>query len=158
MWYRRRSSGRQLKVQVELKKGSPVGTDMGSGPGHRHTSLCCRYRNVQFKHQPGHTAADSTRIHQAAETSECWRNRAESTSVWRHTGAPVTADGSTETLFIRSHMPARSHTKFSWSAPPPEVSAVVSLFAQKHSLNLHSALWNVNVPDGSQMMCLFDFF
>lgn len=129
----------QPKVQVEQKKGSPVGTKMGSSPGHMHTSLCCRYSSAQFKHQPGHSCRLGSHLSSSWNkwllTQPCWVN----TRLTTHTGCPVCRLWQHRNTFICSHMPPRSHTEFSRSVPSPGVSSVVSLFAQKHCVNLHSA-------------------
>lgn len=79
----------QPKVQVEQKKGSPVGTKMGSSPGHMHTSLCCRYSSAQFKHQPGHSCRLGSHLSSSWNkwllTQPCWVN----TRLTTHTGCPV---------------------------------------------------------------------
>lgn len=85
------------------------------------------------------TAADSAHIYRAAETSDCWRNCAESICRQHTQGVQSAAYSNTETLFIGSHMPPLSHTEFNKSFPSPAVG--VSLFAQKHCVNLRSALW-----------------
>lgn len=56
------------------------------------------------------TAADSAHIYRAAETSDCWRNCAESICRQHTQGVQSAAYSNTETLFIGPHMPPLSHT------------------------------------------------
>lgn len=92
------------------------------------------------------TAADSAHIYRAAETSDCWRNCAESICRQHTQGVQSAAYSNTETLFIASHMPPLSHTEFNQSFPSPAVGflcllkSTVSIYVlhfKRRGCNLH---------------------